>query len=290
MVEPEAEGTFDPRITPARPDLAAESLRGRIRAPRYAAPKTMQVCARIAPLHKGPGRSTALLSELLLGERFDAYEIKRGWVWGQAARDGYTGYVPGDALCLAEAAPNHRVAALRTPLLTAPELKAPVAGFVHHLSQFAAAGAENGYLQIAPEGGWVFAGHCVPMDHHAADWVDAALLYLHAPYVWGGRSSLGLDCSALVQNALQAGGIAAPRDSDMQEQALGRAIAVTSRLDGLRRGDLVFWRGHVGIMLDGRDVLHANAHHMQVAREPLKDAVARIGKSSGPVTAIKRLD
>ncbi len=279
----------DPRTTPARPDLAADFLRGVIKAKRYAKPQAMQVCAYAAPLRQNPHPDALLLSEVLLGERLDVFEIRRGWAWGQAERDGYVGYVPGEALCPAWKTPDHYVTALRTPVFAAADLKAPLAGFAHHLSRFVSAGAEKGFIRIAPEGGWVFADHCAPLQTWAADWVAVALMYLHAPYVWGGRSSLGLDCSALVQNALQAGGIAAPRDSDMQQAALGQPVPLTEDFDGLRRSDLVFWQGHVGIMLDGTEILHANAHHMRVAREPLRQAAARIARCGGPVIAIRRL-
>ena len=285
MAEP-----HDPRITPARPDLAAADLRGQVTAQRYVTASPMQVCAFAVPLHLGPDRETPWLSELLLGERFDVFERNNGWAWGQAERDHYVGYVPLEALAPAGAVPDQRISTLRTPVFAKPDLKAPVFGFAHHLSCFAQAGQDGDYVRIAPGGGWVYGGHCEPVTAPVRDWVEAALLYLHAPYVWGGRSSFGLDCSALVQNALQAGGVSAPRDSDMQAQTLGSAVPFDADLGGLRRGDLVFWSGHAGLMLDATDLLHANAHHMGVAREPLIEAARRIARSNGPVTAIKRIE
>ena len=284
MAEP-----MDPRLTPARPDLAADFLRGRVKAERFASAQPMRISAFQAPLYGRPDVASPWQSELLLGEDFDVYEMKNGWAWGQAKRDGFVGYVPADALSPAGPAPDMHITALRTPVFAAPDLKAPILGFAHLLSRFASAAEHERYRQISPGGGWVFAGHCVPLPEHGPDWVEAALLYEQAPYVWGGRSSYGLDCSALVQNALQAGGIKAPRDSDMQEAALGAALDLDSGLQGLQRGDLVFWRGHVGLMLDAGTLLHANAFHMRVAREPLALAVARIQKTTGPVTTIRRL-
>ncbi len=280
---------YDLRITPARADLAASSLRGTVKATHYADAQDMQVCVSLAPLYGAPDATTMLQTELLLGERFDVYEQKNDWVWGQARRDGYVGYMPTNKLGALANAPDHRISALRTPVFATPDLKAPILGYVHENSIFMCAGKEGRYLKLAPDNGWVFAKHAAPLDAIVADWVSHAQAYLGAPYVWGGRSSFGLDCSALVQNALQAGGIAAPRDSDMQEKALGKAVTIQGDLSGLFRGDLVFWKGHVGIMLDGKMFLHANAHHMKVVHEPLSEAVARIKKTTGAITAIRRL-
>ncbi len=279
----------DPRLTPFRPDLAAEHLRGTVKAARYVQAQTMLVCVSLAPLYGVPDATSKLQTELLLGEYFDVYEQKNGWAWGQAKRDGYVGYIPADRLGIIVGVPDHRVSALRTPIFSAPDLKAPLRGYAHENSIFTCAAQEDRYLQIAPDNGWVFARHTAPVGDAVSDWVSHAEHYENTPYVWGGRSSFGLDCSALVQNALQAGGVSAPRDSDLQENALGQPIEINADLSGLYRGDLVFWRGHVGIMLDGKTVLHANAHHMMVAREPLEEAARRIKKTAGAITAIRRL-
>jgi cell wall-associated NlpC family hydrolase len=144
--------------------------------------------------------------------------------------------------------------------------------------------AGDGFVRIAPDG-FVWAEHLAPLDRFAPDWVATAERFLGAPYVWGGRTHHGIDCSGLVQIALASAGIAAPRDTDQQEAVLGSAIASLAR----ERGDLVFWNGHVGIMLDATRLLHANAFHMQVEIEPLADAIARIAPVAGPVTSIRRL-
>jgi len=137
------------------------------------------------------------------------------------------------------------------------------------------------YVRIA-EGGYLHQLHLAAAEK---DFVAVAEHFLGVPYVWGGKTAAGLDCSGLIQTALQAVGKAAPRDTDMMEKALGDAVS----LSGLRRSDLVFWKGHMGVMLDETRLLHANAFHMAVAIEPLAEAIARIEKVAGPVTSIKRL-
>ncbi len=288
MPKPDSQ-PFDPRLTPARADLAAAHLRAKVTAARYATPKLMQVCAPLTPLYAVADAASPLQTELLLGERFDVYEQNNGWVWGQSRRDGFVGYCRADDFCALTDAPDRRICALRTPIFADPDLKAPVRGFAHGNSVLYAETKEDRYIKIAGGLGWVFARHTIPLGEVAQDWVAIAQSYAHTPYVWGGRSSCGLDCSALVQNALEAGGIAALRDSDMQQGSLGKAVPVTTDLSGLRRGDLVFWKGHVGIMLDAQMFLHANAHHMCVAHEPLAEAVSRIQKTAGAITAIRRL-
>ena len=136
------------------------------------------------------------------------------------------------------------------------------------------------------QSGWHLpAVHLAPIKARQPDFVAVAEEFLHAPYLWGGKTSLGIDCSGLVQVALQAAGIACPRDSDMQELALGKL----SSLAELRRGDLVFWKGHVAIARDAETLLHANAHHMAVAIEAAADAIARIKAAGSDVTSVKRL-
>ena len=141
------------------------------------------------------------------------------------------------------------------------------------------------------EEGFVWSGHLATLDNYESDFVAVAERFIGIPYLWGGKTALGLDCSGLVQTALCAAGISAPRDTDMQEKALGHIIATGPELQGLQRGDLVFWKGHVGIMREAKTLLHANGHHMLVASEPLDVAVARIAaKSFGAISCIKPLD
>lgn len=280
---------LDRRVNAFRPDLAAEALRGRVKAPRFATGERRRVAAGHAPLRREPRPDAPLDTELLHGEALTVYEERGGWAWAQAQADSYVGYVPAEALGETAAAPTHRVAALRAHVYPAPDIKTPP---LYALSLNAllvvADEAEGRFLGLA-EGGFVHAAHVARVDAFAGDFVAVAEGFLGTPYLWGGRTGLGVDCSGLVQQALQAAGIACPRDSDMQETALGEPLGDASDLSGLRRGDLVFWRGHAGIMIDPERLLHANAFHMRTVIEPVAETAARIARTDGPVTSIRRL-
>jgi cell wall-associated NlpC family hydrolase len=277
--------SFDRRITPARPDLAAAHLRGTLEAATFVDGQGRSVIAGTAPLRREPRLDCALDTEALRGEAVMLYEsTQEGWAWVQLLRDGYCGYMPAEALGSPEA-PTHVVSTLRTLVFPGPDLKLPVVGALTLGSELPVRGIEAGYARI-PEG-YVPARHLAPLGHAVPDPVTVAEAFLGVPYLWGGKSSLGLDCSGLVQVALRAAGRAAPRDSDMQERELGSALPAEAPL---RRGDLVFWRGHVGLMRDADTLLHANAHAMCVSSEPLADARERIRAASGAdLRAVKRL-
>ena len=280
--------TLDRRLTPARPDLADERLVGRVEAVRFIAPVLMQVVVPSAPLRREPRPDAALDTEALLGEAVAVYERGEGIAWVQLLADGYVGYMPEEALGPAMPAPTHRVSALRTFVYPGPSMKLPPVAHLSFGAGVTPSGAQGDFVKVA--GGFLFAGHVSPADAVVADFVSVAELFMHTPYLWGGKTSLGLDCSGLVQLALAAAGITAPRDTDLQRAALGEDIPYDETLGGLWRGDLVFWGGHVGIMLDEATLLHANGHHMSVAAEPLAVAERRIReKSYGPIVGIKRL-
>jgi cell wall-associated NlpC family hydrolase len=272
----------DRRITPARPDLAALHLKGALEAERFVEGQKLMSLRGHVPMRVRPESYCSQETELLCGELFTVYEQKNGWAWGQLASDGYVGYV--HTLSLAPyLEPSHRVAAPSTPVLTAPDVKAACTQFL----------PMNALVRLEKECGDFFQTntgflsyrHVVSVSEHAADFVSVAESFLHVPYVWGGKTVTGMDCSGLIQTSLQAAGISAPRDTDMMEQALG----VPVDREEIKRGDMVFWKGHMGVMLDSKRLLHANAFHMEVFAEDLDQAAARIEKSAGPITSIKRL-
>jgi len=277
---------MDKRTTPARPDLAARHLQGLVQAERFVEGVDYQCSAGVAPIRRAPAGDAMQEDQLLFGEVFTVYEEREGWGWGQSGRDQYVGYVAMEALSAPPLAPTHRIRALRTYCFSQPDLKSAPLFLLSMNAKVTVQEQRDRYVKIA-RAGWVFEGHLAALHEHAPDWVAEAERFLGAPYFWGGRESLGLDCSGLVQSALEAAGVLAPRDADMQE-ALGEALPL--RLEGLRRGDLVFWKGHVGIMLDGERLLHANAHHMATAVEPLAQAAARIARTAGPIRSIRRLE
>lgn len=283
---------LDPRLHAIRADLADERLKGRVEAPRYAAGEPAQVMRPIVPMRSRPDRTAPLDNEALFGERVAVFDVAGGFAWVQLARDGYVGYVPANALSQQVSEPTHRIKAAGTFVYPAPSIKSPPLLHLSLGSPLTVTGEDPTFVQLST-GGFVFARHTTPVGRTARDFVEVAEQFISTPYLWGGRSRLGLDCSGLLQLALEAAGHACPRDSDMQQAALGTPLAEPFDLDSLERGDLVFWRGHVGVMVDAVMLLHANAHHMAVAVEPLRTAADRIARASGatgaPIAAIKRL-
>jgi hypothetical protein len=275
--------SFDKRVTPAKPEIAALHLKGKVEAARFVEGQTVTAGIGRISLHAAPSGASEQVSEILYGEAFTIYERGDGWVWGQAERDGYVGYVVGGVLDVFQgpSGPNARIKALMAPVFSQPSIKSAIFDMLPLNAVLNDDIRDGDFVQIGSHA-YVHKQHVGPSTD--TDFVTVAEHFLGVPYVWGGRTAAGLDCSGLIQTALQAVGKPAPRDTDMMEKALGEKIGAASQ-----RGDLVFWKGHVGVMLDSVRLLHANAYHMLVAIEPLAEAVARIEKIAGPETSARRL-
>ena len=277
---------FDPRVTPARADLAAKHLEGKVPAARFVEGRVMEVIEPLAPLRREPRPDAPLDTEALKGERVTIYDGNaEGFSWGQLAGDNYVGWLPSNALAPAGAASTHKVAALRTFAFPGPSIKLPpLEALPLGATLTVARVAER--MAITASGAYVPLPHLKPLGDYETDYVAVAERFLGVPYLWGGKTVLGLDCSGLVQVSLMACGIACPRDSDMQQKALGASLSSSAEL---KRGDFIFWKGHVAIVRDAECMIHANAFHMAVAVEPMAEALARIRAAGSEVTAIKRI-
>ena len=275
---------LDPRLNPYRRDIAAKHLEGRVEAARFVEGTIAEIIEPIADVRRDPAHEAPLDTQALKGERVTVYEMSdEGWAWGQLESDHYVGYFSANALGPAGPLPTHRVIVPRTFGFPAADIKLPP---MIALPMGAKIDIVKETERFALDNfGWHFPlAHVAPLGRRQPDFVAVAESLMHAPYLWGGKSSLGIDCSGLVQIALQLSGVTCPRDTYMQEQ-----IGVPVALKDIRRGDLVFWKGHVAIAQDAKTIIHANAHHMMVAAEPLSDAVTRIKRAGSDITAIKRL-
>jgi len=268
----------------ARGELADSALEGLVRADRYRPTTPMQVIVPVAPVVAAPDATAEQVDQLLFGEIFEVLERSGDFAWGQARRDGYVGYVRAASMSKDTAGPTHWVSALRTFAHAEPAVRSPAAGPVS-LNALVTVTEEKDGFALARGLGWLPAIHILPIGRTFVEPAAVAERFLGTPYLWGGRSSLGLDCSGLVQQALYACGLGCPRDTGPQ-QGLGQPILKKA----LRRGDLVFWRGHVGMMMDAARLAHANGRHMAVAIEPLAEAIRRIaGSGEGRPIAYRRL-
>jgi len=280
---------LDRRLTPWRADVAAKHLEGKVKAARFVEGRAMEVVAPQAPLRREPRPDALLDTEALKGERVTIYDANaEGWAWGQLAGDEYVGWLPSAALAVPGPAPTHRVAALRTLVFPGPSIRLPPIEAL----PFGAAlniGRIDNRLATMPSGGYVPAVHLAPIGDNERDFVAVAELFVGAPYLWGGKTAFGLDCSGLVQIALSACGLPCPRDSDMQERALGSALDHKAASFKLQRGDLIFWAGHVAIARDRDSLVHANAFHMAVVVEPVCEAIARIRDTGSEIASVRRM-
>jgi cell wall-associated NlpC family hydrolase len=278
----------DRRLTAARGDIAAKHLEGQVEADRFVEGEELEIIDAIAPLRQAPSHDASLDTEALKGERVTIYDRNgEGWSWGQLNGDGYVGWLPDSALVRPRQTASHRVAALRTFAFPGPSIKMPPLEALP-LGAAIEVVRQDGTFAITPQ------QHFLPLQHLRAlnvfehDFVGIAERFVGVPYLWGGKTALGIDCSGLVQIALSACGMAVPRDSDLQQQALGKVLE-DAEVGDLRRGDLIFWKGHVAIVRDHDTIVHANAFHMMVAIEPIAEALERIRASGTDLISVRRL-
>jgi len=242
-----------------------------------------------APVRRSPAPDAPLDTQALKGERVMVEETTaEGWCRGRLEADGYAGWLPDNALAAPGPAATHKVAVPRTLVFPGPSIKLPPAEALSLGCRLAIARSAEPFA-VTHSGGYIPARHLAPVDAFAPDPVAVAEAFLHVPYLWGGKTALGLDCSGLVQIALTACGLPCPRDSIMQEQALGTPLPPDRDLSALHRGDLLFWKGHVAIVRDRDTLIHANAFHMAVAIEPIAEAVARIAAGGSTLTSVRRI-
>ena len=279
---------LDPRLSPWRDDLAASHLRGEVKASKYVDGEPHCVSAPVTALRRSPADAAMMDTQLLFGEGFRVYEKRGNWAWGQSLIDDYVGYVlSGDLQPYYET--NHIVRVPRSFVYREPDIKSRPIMAISMGARLHVTKHEGRFSYIEDGGqdeatGWIISAHISAEGDYADDYVAVAEMFLHAPYLWGGRESLGLDCSALVQLSLMQAGYACQRDTYMQEATLGQEIK-----KDFQRGDLVFWKGHVGILQSPHQLLHANASFMQTVSEDFESACQRIEKTDGPITSIRRL-
>lgn len=264
----------DRRLTPANARIAHSSLRGQLEAPRFTAGTPARVTAPLTDLCAAPDGPRD--RQLLMGAPVTVLERRAGWAFVMAGDDGYCGYVATHALGPGPA-PTHIVTQRQSHLYRAPDLKSPEIAALSMGARLSLSAMENGFGACA--GGFIPAQHITPIDTPAADPVAIAESLIGTPYLWGGNSAMGIDCSGLVQLSWRMAGRPAAGDSDLQAASLGTPLPDTAPL---QRGDLIFWKGHVAILTGPDQIIHANGHTMSVAYEDLSAAIARIRTASGP--------
>lgn len=282
---------LDRRLNAYRPDLADERLTGQVEAARFAAGTPMQVSVPVVDLRAEPRMDSGPQTQMIFGDSVRVFEEMDGWSWVQAERDGYTGYVSAAALERPASDATHMVAVPRTFVYPGSDLRFPHTKALSLGSRVRIVGAaetRGTKYALLESGEALIASHLVPVDEHAADYVAVAETLLHTPYLWGGTSGFGIDCSGLVQLSMWVAGRKVLRDSDMQQNTLGDIIKPDATYSNLKRGDLVFWKGHVAICASPDMLIHASGHTMTVTLEPLQDAIKRIAYLYDLPTLVRR--
>ncbi len=280
----------DPRVTPARGDIAADWLDGFLKADKFVKPKKSVITATAANLYKNPDYRTGIETQLLYGETFDILEEKDDWVWGQSQTDGYVGYIKAENISPEKVTPTHQVINIGAWALDEADMKSrPMKQ--HSFGSLVEVIDYDDKFYLLSDHTYMFAGHLRALDEPDADPVGHAFRFLGVPYLWGGRSCAGIDCSALIQLCHAQCGISMPRDADMQQKSVGKALGTDFNAVSLVPGDLIFWQGHVGMMIDARNMIHANTRAMAVSIDELSEYAKFKGENERrPITAIKRIE
>ena len=273
---------LDTRLNAYRPDLADIRLRDQVSAQQYVEGDITSIIEPRVALRARPDLTAGFVSEALLGDRVRVFEVKEGWAWGQMEKDNYVGYIPLETLSGIHMPPSHRVCVPATFIYPKADLKSQPATRIFLNSQLLIDEITDDWAALAG-GGYVYHSHICPVDEFSSDPVAVAEQFLGVPYLWGGSTQDGLDCSALVQQAYHACGLECPRDGDMIEESIGE-----TGHNSLQRGDLVFWDGHIGMIIDDHRMIHANGHHMAVVVEDFAKAEARISNIYGSDARFKR--
>ena len=279
--------TLDRRLHAYKDDVADIRLRGKVRALRFVKPQLRQVSVSLAPVLREPRYDAPTDTQALFGEPVHVFQVKDGWAFVQLVVDNYVGFMPARCLTAQVLDPTHRIAVPQTLLYSRPDIKSNPVQPAYMNSLVSVASVEGDMAKLKDHR-YVWARHLRSIDDHWSDPATVAEAFVNTPYLWGGKTWAGLDCSGLVQTAFQACGFDCPRDTDMMQAGFGTPLKQDRSLK-LQRNDLVFWKGHIGIMLDGAQLLHANGYHMQTVVEPLAAAIKRIAAVYGNVTGVSRV-